>query len=140
MHFSRLNSAWIERYFSLEEADRELFANPGKIVKDGGFLFFARSGKKIVGTCALIKEGNGEFQIAKMAVDEAYQGMGIGKQLLQTCIDRARQQNAKAVCLETNTKLSAAVQLYKKAGFVPVENSASHYSRVNMVMRLELSH
>lgn len=145
MHFSRLNRAWIEKYFSLEQADWKLFMNPKKVIADGGDIFFARLGPKIIGTVAILKQDASTYQIAKMAVDEAYQGMGVGKKLLEISIRRAADHGAQRITLKTNRKLKAAVKLYQQLGFVPVDAdepsgvSSSEYARVDLVMQLDLS-
>jgi ribosomal protein S18 acetylase RimI-like enzyme/predicted transcriptional regulator len=138
-HFCRLNRAWIEKYFSVEESDEKLFSNPGKIVADGGEILFAKLGTKFVGTCALVKTGPDVFELAKMAVDEAYQGKKIGRKLLERAIEVARQRGAKAITLETNSKLKAAIRLYESFGFKnDVDAPPSHYSRVDVKMKLQL--
>lgn len=138
-HFGRLNRAWIEKYFSLEGSDRKIFADPERIIQKGGFIFFVRVSKKIVGTCALVKVDSATFELAKMAVDEAYQGMGLGKLLMQKCLERAMQHKAKSVTLETNTRLKSAINMYRKFGFEQVENAPSKYQRVNLIMKLDLA-
>ena len=37
--FIRLNEEWIITHFEIEEADRKLAENPGKIIDDGGYIF-----------------------------------------------------------------------------------------------------
>jgi len=140
-HFFRLNRTWIEKYFYLEEADYQVLGNPQKIIKDGGAIFFVRLGQKIVGTCALVKLDKDTFEIAKMAVDEAYQGQGLGRLLLEKCLKRAGELMASVITLETNTRLASAVRLYQKAGFKKVEGAGAHpsaYQRVNLVMEREI--
>lgn len=138
-HFVRLNRAWIEQYFSLEEADHELFKDPQKIVRDGGQILFAGLGDKIVGTCALVKKGKNSLELAKMAVDEAYRDRGIGRKLMAAAVEAAIETGAEALVLETNSKLAAAVALYRKFGFEPFKTeSGSEYSRVDLTMKLDL--
>lgn len=137
-HFVRLNRAWIEKYFSVEDSDEKLFSKPGKVVDDGGEILFAKLGDKFVGTCALIKKEKHVFELAKMAVDEAYQGLKIGRRLLEHAIHVAQKLGAKAVTLETNSKLKTAIKLYEKLGFKRDPDAAdSHYSRVDVKMRLD---
>lgn len=138
LHFVRLNRAWIEKYFSVEDSDEKLFSNPGKIVDDGGEILFAKLGDKFVGTCALIKKEKAVFELAKMAVDEAYQGLKIGRKLLEHAIQVAQRRGVTAITLETNSKLKTAIKLYEKLGFKPDPDAAdSHYSRVDVKMRLD---
>ena len=45
--FARLNREWLERYFSVEEFDERMFADPeALILAPGGGIFFARAGAK----------------------------------------------------------------------------------------------
>jgi GNAT superfamily N-acetyltransferase/DNA-binding MarR family transcriptional regulator len=136
--FRLLNEAWITSYFELEAADREILNAPEKIIEAGGAVLFAQLGEKIVGTCALLKSHADVFELAKMAVDENYQGMGIGQKLLEAAIARARGLGAIKLTLETNAKLKSAVALYRKAGFQTATSSGSKYARVDLVMELSL--
>lgn len=138
-HFVRLNKAWIEKYFTLEQSDEKLFADPGKLVADGGEILFGKLGRKFVGTCALIKKSDETFELGKMAVDEAYQGKKIGRKLLERAIEVARERGARWITLETNSKLKAAIKLYEKLGFEHDDDPPpSHYSRVDVTMKLDL--
>jgi ribosomal protein S18 acetylase RimI-like enzyme len=139
--FFRLNSAWIEKYFKLEAADRRILENPEtEIIATGGAVLFAAVDGAIVGTLALLNVGNDEFELGKMSVDENYQGMGIGFDLIQACIEIAKSRGGKAITLETNSVLAPAIGLYKKCGFVevPALAHATEYERADYFMRLEL--
>ncbi|HEY9680213.1 MAG TPA: bifunctional helix-turn-helix transcriptional regulator/GNAT family N-acetyltransferase [Oculatellaceae cyanobacterium] len=139
-HFARLNRIWIEKYFCLESEDMRVLSDPQRIVDAGGFVFFALLGGKVVGTCALIKGAHHDFELAKMAVDEAYRGCGIGANLMIKCIETATKAGAKRIVLETNSCLKSAVQMYKKFGFAEVSGEqSSKFARVNMIMQLELA-
>lgn len=138
--FERLNLEWIERYFSVEEADREIFADPvGKIITPGGQIFFVLEGGKAKGTCAVLRQSEGEYELAKMGVASRARGRGFGDLLLRAAIDFARDAGAEALVLSSNTKLGPALRLYEKHGFrhVPVV-SDGRYQRVDVMMRLSL--
>ncbi len=81
--FIRLNELWISEHFSIEEADRELAANPGKVVSDGGYIFSLLDGERVVGVCALFKESPQRYQLARMAVELAARGNGYGNRLIE---------------------------------------------------------
>lgn len=55
--------------------------------------------------------------IRTVAVMPAARGRGIGRALVQTCIDRARAQDAPAICLHTGTFMHGAIALYERMGF-----------------------
>ncbi len=140
--FRRLNEEWILRYFAMEPKDEEALADPqGAILEPGGWIFFAVRDGEAVGCCALLAEGPGQFEVAKMAVSEAAQGAGIGRRILNAVIAKAREMGATRLFLETNSKLAPAIRLYESVGFrpIPPERLApSPYARSNVAMELIL--
>jgi putative acetyltransferase len=133
--FIRLNEEWISHYFKIEETDRKLAANPYQVVDNGGFLFFLMSDNEVLGVCALFNEGDGVYELARMAVSPAHQGKAYSKQLMEHCLTKLKTIQAKKVYLVSNTKLEAAIHLYKNYGFQTVsEGPHPVYSRANIVM------
>lgn len=137
--FKQLNYEWIEKYFKVEEADRQALDHADEtILKPGGHIFMARYAGEIVGTCALIKVNDETYELAKMAVSSQAQGKGIGWLLGQAAIAKARELGAKTLHLESNTILEPAIKLYQKLGFQKVVGHASSYERCNIQMELTL--
>jgi GNAT superfamily N-acetyltransferase len=138
--FRDLNVEWLEKYFRIEKGDEEFFSDPkGKIIDPGGHIYFARAGKRIVGTCALLRESADRFELTKMAVTEGFQGRQVGRRLLEHAIRQAKLNGAKSVFLLSNTKLQRAIQLYKKMGFhITHEGPHPKYRRTNILMEKNL--
>jgi putative acetyltransferase len=140
--FRRLNEEWITRFFAMESKDVASLADPwGTVLNPGGRIFLAVQDAEAVGCCALLAMGEGEFEVAKMAVTEAAQGAGIGRRLLETAMAAARTQGARRLYLETNGKLTPAIRLYESLGFrhIPAERvTPSPYARSNVSMELYL--
>lgn len=140
--FQRLNEEWIVRHFVLEDKDREVLGDPGKyVLAGGGRIFLAIVGEQTVGCCALVPEQPGVYEVAKMAVTEAYQGLGLGRKLLEAVIAEAEAIGASRLHLETNAKLESAIHLYESVGFrhIPAERLApSPYARSNVSMEMVL--
>lgn len=137
--FRALNLEWIERYFELEEADRVVLDDPeGTILAPGGHILMAELGPDVAGCCALIREPDATFELAKMAVAPAMQGQGIGMRLGRAAIDRARREGARRVELVTNSALAPALHVYRRLGFVDVPVGASEYARADVRMVLDL--
>ncbi|MCG8434457.1 MAG: bifunctional helix-turn-helix transcriptional regulator/GNAT family N-acetyltransferase, partial [Gammaproteobacteria bacterium] len=135
--FRRLNIEWLEKYFYVEPIDEEILSQPQeKILALGGAIFFARAGDSIVGTCALLNKGEGIFELTKMGVNEAYQGLGLGRRLAEAVIERYRQSKGVTLYLESNSKLKPAVRLYESLGFQhqPYPDGGSPYRRSNVYM------
>lgn len=138
--FERLNRAWIERFFSMEDADLKVLTDPASsIIAPGGHILFALDGETPVGTVAAINTGNDTYELAKMAVTDGYQGRGIGERLGNALIDWARNANASVLHLETNRVLANAIRLYERLGFVHATPPVpSEYARADVYMELVL--
>jgi ribosomal protein S18 acetylase RimI-like enzyme len=133
--FKRLNLEWLDKYSLTEEADLKVLNNPEKeILAAGGCIFLAKVGNEIAGSCALIAEGEGEYELAKMAVAPAFQGKGISKMLLEKCLAEAANKKASRIFLLSNSQLSTAVTLYEKYGFQHIPVSGSHYVTADIMM------
>lgn len=137
--FRDLNLEWIERFFVVEEADRRVLDDPEtNILRPGGHILMAERDGVAVGCCALIRESDDMFELAKMAVSPAAQGQGIGVLLGRAALERARSTGAKRVQLVTNSSLAPAIHVYEKLGFVHVPVGGSEYARADVRMVCEL--
>lgn len=135
--FYKLNRSWLERYFYVEDIDHEILSDPmNKIIHPGGFVLMARIKDKVVGTVALMVTVGGQLELSKMAVDEDFQGLGIGEKLLKSAIQQYQATDFKGLFLESNRQLTAALNLYVKFGFVEQEspNETPSYSRSDIYM------
>ncbi|MBC8046876.1 MAG: GNAT family N-acetyltransferase [Fimbriimonadaceae bacterium] len=138
-YFYQLNKAWIEKYFVMEELDHKSLEGPEEYIIDkGGYILFAEYDDMIVGCCALIKMSEKVYELAKMAVDPSAQGKHIGLIIGEAIIKKAKSIGAKKLFLESNTKLTPAINLYRKVGFKEIPHHPSEYSRSNIQMELEL--
>jgi ribosomal protein S18 acetylase RimI-like enzyme len=138
--FADLNYEWIATAYSIERHDREILDNPvEQIIAPGGQVFFAMDGCKPVGTVALIAMDDDSFELAKMAVSPECRGLGIGNLLMAACVDHARISGKRFIILESNTRQTAAIELYRKFGFseAPLDPN-SQFARANIRMRLDL--
>jgi len=63
---------------------------------------------------------DGESAIRMLAVDPGFQGRGVGRALVQSCIERARRLGSRALVLHTTPWMTAAHHLYEHAGFVRI--------------------
>lgn len=135
-HIKALNYEWLQKYFYVEQGDIEQLTDPQRFIIDkGGYIYFAKHKEEIVGTSSLMKTGEGEYELAKMAVTEKYKGLGIGQMLLEHCLKEARKLQATKLSLFSNTKLKSAIYLYTKYGFTEVPLPPEvHYARADIKM------
>ncbi len=137
--FKRLNVAWLQRYFRVEPIDEQVLSHPERdILSSGGAILFARLHGQIVGTVALKAEGDAQFELTKMAVDEAFQGRGFGKRLLGVACDQAKALGAHRVFLYSQRSLQTAVTMYAKYGFAEMPITDKRYARCDIKMQRAL--
>ena len=133
--FRTLNEAWISKYFVLESKDREVLEDPqGKIIDKGGRVFMALQDGAPVGCAALLKMDDGGYEVAKMTVSEGLRGSGLGRLLMQRCIDAGAELGATRLYLETNSSLGPALGLYRAMGFKDLAPVETPYARADVFM------
>ena len=76
--------------------------------------------------------GIGEFEgfarcaeLQKLYLADAAKGKGLGKKLMETAEEFARNAGYRQLYLETHTNLEAAIRLYEKLGFHQIEKPDS---------------
>ena len=133
--FRQLNEEWLTEYMEIEPEDARVLADPdGTILAGGGEIIVALDETTPIGTGALINEGNGRFELAKMAVTGSYRGQGIGRRIAERLIDVARHRGAREVELVSARLLPAATPLYRKLGFVEIPLGDNPYTRADIRM------
>jgi DNA-binding MarR family transcriptional regulator/RimJ/RimL family protein N-acetyltransferase len=138
--FHDINAEWISSMFVLEPTDREVLENPrARILAPGGDILFAKAGDLgVVGTCALQKTGESQFELTKMGVRETARGLKVGEALLEAVIARAGALGAETLYLLTNSKCAPAIHLYEKLGFVHdagiMARFGARYARCDVAM------
>ncbi|HET8554923.1 MAG TPA: GNAT family N-acetyltransferase [Rhodanobacteraceae bacterium] len=135
--FYRLNAQWLQRHFVIEDVDERMLRDPERhVLAPGGTILFAVLDGEPIGTCALLKEDEGLYELSKMAVDEAHHGLGAGKLLLAAAIEAFHALGGGTLFLESSSKLTRALGMYERAGFVhqPAPRPGSHYARADVYM------
>ncbi len=122
-------------------AKGQYFVGFRSVIGGGGQIFFAvDENGQAVGTVALIRVDADSFELAKMAISPTHRGLGLGDQLMQACISHAAKVGVHTIVLESNTKQTAALKLYRKFGFfeTPLDPN-SHFVRANIRMELAIN-
>ena len=138
--FKKLNLEWLDKYGLTESHDLMVLNDPkGTILDLGGFIWLAKAGDEIVGSAAIMNEGHGIFELAKMSVTEQWRGKGISKLLIETCLQKAKETGAKKLSLFSNHQLETALKLYEKYGFKHVEVKDAPFLTADVKMELVLT-
>lgn len=75
---------------------------------------------KILGGAGIAQLANYDgpvCELQKMYLDSSLRGKGVGRQLMETCLEFAKDSGFEQVYLETMTYMQAAQELYVKSGF-----------------------
>jgi ribosomal protein S18 acetylase RimI-like enzyme len=133
--FRLLNLEWLEALFEVEPVDEKILSDPEAIIASGGSILYALRGSEVLGCCALKHQGEGIYELTKMAVTTAVQGSGIGRMLGVATIDRFIELRGRKLYLETHDSLVPAIRLYESLGFEHTDPPfRSPYARSNVYM------
>ena len=136
--FKEISLGWLHKHHLYEKADDDLLDNPQAYLDTGAFIFLAHFKDEIVGTISLIPVNENTFEILKLGVVDGFKGLGIGRKLMQICIDLCIEKNVKSITLESSSKLESALKLYEKLGFKHIEVVDVHFESADVKMELKL--
>ena len=101
---------------------------------DNSIYYVAILNDEIVGGCGInsLKDGNTSIcELQKMYILPKARGKQIGRKLIERCLDFATKSAYKQCYLETFPDMFAAINLYKKNGFIKINKplgDTCHYS------------
>ena len=132
--FIALNVAWVEKFFAMEQADRDILEHVEDWLDKGAMIFFAVEENQVLATCMAQPLGHAVWEICKLAANEQYQGRGAGKAVFQAAMQYAIKQGAEKLTLISNRILKPALHIYEKFGFqeVPLEKAYWGYDRADI--------
>jgi amino-acid N-acetyltransferase len=110
-HIQAMINLFAKQDLMLPRSLNELYEN----IRD---FWVAEENKRILGCCALHISWDNLAEIKSLAVAKKKQGQGIGKELILSCINEAKQLGAKKIFA-----LTYKPNYFKKFGFRKVKNS-----------------
>jgi ribosomal protein S18 acetylase RimI-like enzyme len=128
--------------------DQEVVGLPGKYAPPSGRLLLAVEGEQVVGCIAL--RSLGEYQkpdreggqvtdceMKRLYIRPEFRGQGLGKRLVTTLLDAARQLGYERMLLDTLPgKMDQAIALYRRFGFREI--AAYYHNPVAGALFMEL--
>ena len=136
--FKNISLDWLHQHDLYEKGEDDLLDNPQKYLAQGAFIFLAHFNNEVVGTISLVPVDMETFEILKLGVVDGFKGLGIGKKLMQICIDISIEKGIKRITLESSSKLESALKLYEKLGFEHIEVVNTHFETADVKMELKL--
>jgi putative acetyltransferase len=116
-------------------------SDPGLYYRQtGGDAFLAALDDKIVGAVAIKGLGSAGFEFCKLVVSEDARGHGVGRALVETCLQYATDHGAPALYLQSFKSLDVALSLYRRMGFLdaPAPPQMTVLGRTEIIMALEV--
>lgn len=129
--------AEFNRHLSLNDDDKDLINIESTYLNAGGIFLIAKYNLSVIGTVAVLPYAHGTGMLKKMYIDKLYRGKGLGKRLMDEVLHRCTQLGIKKLYLETLDEMTAAKALYKKYGFVVVEQIDNN-ERCDWLMILDI--
>lgn len=122
-----LTLAAYDRVGTMSDAYRAEIADTGARVADGADVWVAvDDGGAVIGAVTFVDAGNRHFEAPEvgdcgfrmLAVDPAAQGRGVGRALVQRCLDEATARGRRRIAIHTMIWMEGAQAMYDSMGFV----------------------
>jgi ribosomal protein S18 acetylase RimI-like enzyme len=112
-----------------------------------GTVIVAVAGDQVVGSVVYNSPGEGQHPLfagdwaffRSIGVDAAYAGQGIGRRLVEACIDRACRDGAAWLGLYAADANTVAVRLYRDMGFRQTGDAPPYWGLTYRIYGLDLS-
>ena len=119
--------------------DAQMLELPSSYRDHGGEFFIAlNAGGELLGTAGVMPVAPGVYELRKMYLRPKSRGRGVGRRLLDACLDFCRAAGAKSVVLDTVHEMEEAVVFYERNGFVR-DDTQIRGSRCSRGYRLDLN-
>jgi len=133
---------WLKNTMGIEPqpSDIDEVRNPFQsYIKNGGMAFYALIDNQCVGVVAVKKLNDRDYEFCKLVVNEAARGIGLGKKLVQKCIDFVSMEKGRYLYLQSFYKLEIALKMYDSLGFTKSDapDGMNVVKRTEIIMRLE---
>ena len=120
--------------------DQEVDGLPGNYAPPRGRLLLAIEDQQVAGCIALRRYDDGACAMKRLYVRPEFRGQGLGKKLVTTLIDVARQSGYARILLDTLPgKMDEAIALYRLLGFREIAPYYNNPVEGALFMELSLS-
>lgn len=123
----RLTLASYDAYGRIEGDYRQQLATPERRIEGSSGLLVAEVDAVVVGTVTYVRPGDREWEgrptpegdagFRVLAVAPGYEGLGIGRALVEACVERARTDGARRMVITSMSWMDRAHALYRSMGF-----------------------
>jgi putative acetyltransferase len=118
--FQKLTAVFDEYLIDIDGDEKDFFAQYNQVYLENVVLFYLND--IAIGCGAFKKHKNNTVELKRMFVLNEYRGKNVAKQILNELELWAAELDNFIIILETSLKLEAAIALYSKSGYTPIEN------------------
>ena len=125
-----------------QDFEHELATLPGDYAEPRGAILVAWVDGAVAGCCALRPLDTADYpnasEMKRLYVRKAFRGFGLGRELAEAILDRARQAGYACVLLDTLDDMESARALYTDLGFEEIPPyyhnpiAGAHYLKVDI--------
>ncbi len=106
---------------TFQKFDKELEEINTMYSSPQGGIIICKKDEIFTGCIAVRKIDDSTCELKRMYVNPAFQGNGIGKNLLEKALQLAKDCNYKIIRLDTLNYMAPAIHLYMQSGFYVIE-------------------
>jgi GNAT superfamily N-acetyltransferase len=130
--------AWLGETLDAEGLDKDIASwQTAYDGRRGRLLVVEAPDGLVVGTAAVRVLEPGVGEVKRMWIRPAHQGKGLGRPLMDACLDEARALGCGRLRLDSEDRLAAAVHLYRAYGFTEIPDYNGN-ARANVWMERKL--
>jgi len=124
-----MTEADLPRIHRIELASYEYPWTPGNFVDSikAGYSMWVREAEGEVIGYYVMMAAAGEAHVLNLTIAPMWRRHGLGRDLLEHCLQRACDHHAESVFLEVRTSNTAAIGLYHSSGFVDLAVRRDYY-------------
>ncbi len=114
-------AAWLNIDLSFQKFDDELLQLKEMYTLPHGAILLCIQQNTFIGCVAIRRKDDSVAELKRMYVKPSFQKQGIGSALLKNAINKAKELGYKKIVLDTLDNMTAAINLYTKAGFYTIK-------------------
>ena len=129
---------WLGVSLCFQGFDEEMAGLPGKYAPPNGRLLFALENDEVAGCVAFRPLDEVTCEMKRLFVRPAFQGSGLGRDLLERLIAEARGGGYKKMRLDSwIPRMGKAIEMYRRHGFYEIEPyNENPYEMIFMELQL----
>ena len=92
-----------------------------KLIDDGAVFKIIEMGNRIIAFTEYLKDNHRIF-LSKLYVHKDYRHQGLGRIMLDDCIEYAKENNCESIYLTVNKNNTDSIDIYKHLGFKTIDS------------------